>query len=120
MGWRIVAIVGTRNMTKRQEREVSKLVYSLHHLDDVVISGGAAGVDKWAVLVAKSRGMTYEVYEPDYEADGKAAPLVRNREIAERCTELHAFPGPESRGTWHVVGLAKKLGRKVVIHKEGA
>lgn len=118
---RVVAIVGTRTPTRRQLGEVRGFIEALKRSGDeiVVISGGADGIDQHAARVARGLGLPFEEYLPN-RRDGKAAPLIRNQQIAERCTELHAFPGPESRGTWHVHGIAKRLGRTVVVHREGA
>lgn len=115
---RVVAIVGTRRPEPWMRAAVMALVRGLP-AETVVVTGGAYGVDWIAERLAREQGLAVEVFYPDYDAHGDRAPLVRNRRIAERCTELHAFPAFGSRGTWHAVGEARKLGRAVVVHREG-
>lgn len=86
----------------------------------VVVSGGAAGVDTAARDSARARGLEVVEHVPDYAAHGKRAPLVRNAAIVDDCDELHAFPAPWSRGTWHAVRLAKAAGKMVTVHEVGA
>lgn len=142
-----VGIVGCRPPDEREEGwvalyarihdDVCRFVASLPR-DAVVVSGGASGVDTiavkaWAVQLGYplherkhplARGWTdiyldtrVAIHEPNYRLHGKAATLKRNELIARDCDELHAWPAPWSRGTWHTVRLARELGKPVTIHE---
>ncbi len=64
-----------------------------------IAHGGAVGVDRCAALASHLRG---ERYLPNYERDGRAAPMIRNSYVTT--TELFcAWPAPWSRGTWDAV-----------------
>ncbi len=54
---------------------------------------------------------------PDYDKYGPVrAPLARNLLIVDYCDELHAWPAPWSRGTWHSVNEARKAEKPTHIH----
>lgn len=109
-----LAIVGSRKFKNLElvERFVNELP------DDVVIiSGGAEGVDTVAVEAARARGLPEPiVIRPDYKKHPpKAAPHIRNGEIAKACAHMVAFWDGASRGTVNAVEKAKRLGRTTKI-----
>ena len=79
----------------------------------MIVSGGAKGADYYAYNYAVKTGITFVCHPPlrqdllDYGFSRSAKR--RNLRIVEHCDMLIAFPTEESRGTWHSVGLAKKL-----------
>lgn len=121
-----IAIVGTRppkhNATMEQHdayRAIESLVVreikSLPR-DAIVVSGKARGVDQFAALVAIRCGLRVEEIPPDYDRyPPREAPLKRDIEIADLCDEMRAFPGQDSRGTWHACGAAYRLGKIVTV-----
>lgn len=124
---RRVAIVGCRppagmaserdvDIFKSILRDVREFVRDLPY-DAVVISGGADGVDTVAIAVATDQCHRWTEYLPDYKKHGSRAPLVRNQFIVNDCDELHAWPAPWSRGTWHTVRLAREAGKPVTVHE---
>lgn len=68
-----------------------------------IISGGAEGVDTLAKKAAKELGIRYTCIYPNYKKYGKAAPIIRNREIAERADIVFAFWNGYSKGTRYVL-----------------
>lgn len=75
----------------------------------VVIHGGARGADSLAHEWAISRGIPPAVFPALWSEHGKAAGMIRNRQmLAERPSLVIAFPG--GRGTANMVGIAKKAG----------
>lgn len=68
-----------------------------------IISGGASGVDSLAKKAAEEFGIRFTCITPDYKRFGRAAPLVRNREIADRADCVLAFWNGFSRGTRYVI-----------------
>ncbi|MGD9726562.1 MAG: DUF2493 domain-containing protein [Nitrospira sp.] len=108
-----VAIVGSRSWTNWQI--VRDYVYSLNP-DDVVVSGGARGVDEWAEIYARERGLDTLIFYPDYAQYGsKLAPLVRNTEIASACDRMVAFWDGVSNGTNDAVAKTRRLGKPVHV-----
>jgi len=111
---RRIAIVGSRKFPNQQQ--VIDYVNQLP-LDVMVVSGGAAGVDRWAVAAANQRGIDTKIYLPDWEKEGKQAGLNRNTTIVNDCDELVAFWDGASNGTRDSIDKARAAGKQVVIIK---
>ena len=97
-----VAVIGSReidniNLEKHLPEECTEIV-----------SGGARGVDSLAARYARLHGIALTEFLPDYEAYGKAAPIIRNREIVNYSDKVIAFWDGESRGTLFVIDYCKK------------
>jgi hypothetical protein len=112
---RRIAIVGSRDF--KQPHKVRQLLDSLPD-ETIVISGGARGVDSWAVERARERGLAVEVFEPDWKTWGRSAGYKRNVTIVSNADVIVAFWNG-SRGTQHTVGLARKVRKPVVTYIEG-
>jgi hypothetical protein len=110
-----VAIVGSRNYQHLQR--ITDYVNALP-VDTVIISGGASGVDKTAEWGAKLRKMTIQIFPADWDAHGKAAGPIRNKQIVESADRLVAFWTGESKGTRNSIDLATARGIEVVIFKD--
>lgn len=102
-----VAIVGSRDYPDRAQ--VESYVATLP-LDTVVISGGARGVDTWAVDAACIRGLATRVFHADWSRWGRSAGVMRNKTIVESCDRLVAFHYRASRGTAHAIAYARSIG----------
>ena len=92
-----VAIVGTSmDLTENEERDVRQMIalilQSRYGKSDTVISGGAKGVDTFAIEIAKGLGMPTKIYPP--EKPEKRYYFKRNAIIAKECDELHCFSIP--------------------------
>jgi len=71
-----------------------------------IVSGGANGVDKMGVFMAKDRGHTTTVFPADWDRLGKSAGYARNVTIVENSDMVVAIMDPGSKGTRHTVHLA--------------
>jgi hypothetical protein len=71
-----------------------------------VVSGGARGVDSWAVDFARARGLHFEEYPADWDRYGKSAGYHRNRDLVDKADFVVAFWDGVSRGTFHTIQLA--------------
>ncbi len=89
----------------------------------IVVHGGARGADRMAGGVAVSMGLPVEIHEPLWKEEGRAAGYRRNERMLDlpNIREVHAFrvakPG-ESRGTDHMVGIAREAGVALVVYGE--
>lgn len=108
-----VAIVGSRKYPDEREVRVFVALLALEDPELVVISGGAKGVDTWAESEAQRCGVPIELYLPHW-AMGKAAGLMRNREIAQVCDRMVAFWDGTSTGTKHAIFVASSEFKKPV------
>ena len=74
----------------------------------IIVSGTANGADKLGEKYAQEKGFTIERHPAKWEELGKKAGYVRNKEMAEVSHALIAFWDNKSRGTKHMIDLAKK------------
>lgn len=92
--------VGSRRRTDRQA--VIDAVNGLP-AGSVVVSGGAAGPDTWAVDAAKARGLETSVLLPDLDGvssrhDATKRYYARNQRIADDSDAIVAFVAPDRKG----------------------
>ena len=99
-----IAIVGSRKIT------VSNIDEYISECDEIV-SGGAVGVDSCAAEYAKEKGIKLTVFLPQYERYGRAAPIIRNKEIVDYADKIVAFWDGSSKGTLSVIKYAEKTGK---------
>lgn len=104
-----LAIVGSRLL------EINDLENYIPENVTEIVSGGAKGIDTCAKSYAMSHGITYKEFLPEYSKYGKAAPIVRNREIAEYVDAALAFWDGKSKGTKNVISLFRKLDKDITI-----
>lgn len=107
-----VAIIGSRDWTDR--KAVAWFVDSLP-VYTIIVSGGARGVDGFAEIAARARGMRVVIYPADWQKHGKRAGFLRNATIVENCDRVVAFWDGESRGTKSTIDLARKAGKPVEV-----
>ena len=74
----------------------------------VIVSGAARGADTLGERYAHERGYSIEQYPADWEHAGKAAGFIRNAQMASVADALIAFWDGQSRGTAHMIELARK------------
>lgn len=113
-----LGIVGSRNPgVSYQEWENMLLAKIDPSKVEMVISGGAKGVDTYAKLFAGRHHIPYMEFAPQYSTYGKYATLKRNTQIVKEASVVVAFPTSESRGTLHSIREAERLHRKLIIVK---
>ena len=103
-----IAIVGSRKIC---DVDITDYVYGA----DEIVSGGAVGVDSCAAEYAQRNGLKLTEFLPQYERYGRAAPIMRNREIVDYSDKIIAFWDGESKGTLSVIKYAEKTGKECVV-----
>lgn len=96
-----IAIIGSRSI---QSISLSEYVTA----EDEIVSGGAVGVDRCAAEYARSHGLKLTEFLPQYSRYGRAAPIMRNKEIVNYADKVIVFWDGRSRGTLSVISLVKK------------
>jgi hypothetical protein len=84
----------------------------------IVVHGGAVGVDTIAHRWCKTHGRVAVVFFPNYhDYDGHEAPKKRNLQMLDLYPKapVLAFPFPDSRGTRHVIAEAHRRGMAVEV-----
>ena len=97
-----IAVIGSRKIT-----DVPIQKYIGAEVEEIV-SGGADGVDTCAAEYARANGLRLTVILPEYEKYGRAAPIVRNKQIVDRADRVVAFWDGRSKGTMSVIKYAEK------------
>ena len=82
---------------------------------DMIISGGAIGVDTLARQFAEQNNIPIIEFLPEYPKYGRKAPLMRNIQIVENCDFVIAFWDGKSSGTKFTIDYAKKIGKSFKI-----
>lgn len=80
-----------------------------------IVSGTASGADKLGERYADDHGYIIKQFTADWAAFGKNAGYKRNAKMAEYADALIAFWDGKSRGTKHMIDLAKRENLKVQI-----
>lgn len=111
-----LGIVGSRNPGVSYQ-EWEKLLLEKINLSEVelVISGGAKGVDTFAKLFAGRHRIPYMEFAPQYSKYGKYATLKRNTQIVTEANTVVAFPTADSKGTLHSMREAERLKRRLIV-----
>ncbi len=82
-----------------------------------VVSGGARGGDFIGEQYANDCHIPIRRFLADWEQFGESAGYKRNVEMAEYADALVAFWDGKSRGTAHMIAIAREKGLKVRIVK---
>ena len=83
----------------------------------VFISGKAKGADSLGEKYAKEWGAQVLEFPADWNKYGKRAGPIRNQQILDegKPTLVIAFPTKNSRGTWHMIKIAKDAGVETIV-----
>lgn len=109
-----LVIAGGRNFVDYELlKRTVKRNYDLEDLE--IVSGAARGADKLGERFAEENGIPVKRFPADWNGKGKAAGYIRNAEMAEYADALLAFWDGESKGTNHMINLAKKNSLRVSV-----
>lgn len=82
---------------------------------DLIISGGAKGIDTLAEQFAAHHGIATEIYRPRYDLYGRAAPLKRNETMVDRADQVLVVWDGTSSGSKYTMEYAKKKGKPLYV-----
>ena len=110
-----VAVVGSRSRTDKEY--IHKKLDELHSEKpiELIVSGGARGVDLIAEEWADLNKIPKKIFIPDWDKYGKKAGFLRNIEIVNHADVVYSFWDGESRGTLSSMNLAKKNNKKLIV-----
>jgi len=109
-----VIIAGSRSITDGDE--VEKAIAESGFPITRLITGGARGVDRVAIAIARSRGIPVSVFHANWDRYGKRAGFIRNAQMAKYADGLIAVWDGHSRGTRHMIETARRCGLQVYVH----
>lgn len=111
----IIAVSGSRTIV---EYKVIKEVLDLVHAEfpvTLLLHGGAKGVDLLACQWAKASAIASLEYKADWDKHGKAAGVIRSREMIDGADILVAVWDGRSNGTKHAIDYAQRTHKHTVI-----
>ena len=89
--------------------EIRDIILDENLADDLlIVSGAARGADKLGEEWARKNHVGIKQFPADWDRYGKSAGYKRNKEMAEYGDALLAFWDGKSRGTGHMINLAKE------------
>jgi hypothetical protein len=110
-----VIIAGGRDFNDYDKlRDVCDIAFN-NHTDIEIVSGLAKGADLLGERYAIERGHQVKRFPADWDKYGKGAGYRRNVEMADYAGALLAFWDGSSRGTLHMINIAKDRGLKVKV-----
>lgn len=113
-------IAGSRGITSQAVVETAIRASGWRDKITVVVSGTARGVDAEGEAWADRNARDVVRYPADWEMHGRAAGLIRNREMAKNADALIAVWDGESRGTKNMIYEARERGLEVYVYRVSA
>jgi hypothetical protein len=110
-----VIVAGSRGITSYEA--VAQAIETSGITITEVISGGARGVDTLGEEWGRNNGVPFRRFPAQWERYGKSAGYRRNEVMAREAEALIAIWDGESRGTKHMIDLAKKAGLVVYVQE---
>jgi len=113
-------IAGSRTITDGLwvSSELDRLTHGGRDIE-AVLSGGARGVDRLGEAWAVGHDIPVEVFLADWDRYGRSAGYRRNELMAAHADALAAFWDGTSRGTKHMIEIARKQGLAVRVIRRG-
>lgn len=114
-----IAVVGSREF--KDLEFIDSVLDGLFEHDNILVSGGSNGVDKYAENFVKTLHFyEYEpiIFKPDWDKYGKRAGSIRNQKIVDESDIIIAFWNGEveKSGTWITIQMAIKSGKPLDIY----
>lgn len=101
-------IVGSRTITDFNLSDV------IPKDTNMIISGGATGIDTLAEQYADEHGIEKLIIRPEYERFGRVAPIKRNEKMVDLADVVLAIWDGESRGTRYTLHYTHKKGKRII------
>jgi hypothetical protein len=110
-----VIICGTRTFSDYNLLKTKCDHYLSNKSEVTVISGCAKGADTLGEQYAIEKGFNILKYPADWEQFGKSAGYKRNQQMAEMTDGVIAFWDGQSKGTQHMINIAKEKNIRVIV-----
>ena len=82
---------------------------------ELIISGGAQGIDTLAERYADAHRLSKLILRPQYHLYGRMAPIKRNERMVEMADAVLVIWDGTSKGTEHTIAYAEKQGKAVTV-----
>ena len=109
-----VIIAGSRSLSPTPE-EITRFLEKVNVTPTEVVSGGARGVDRAGEVFADTEWLPIKLFPALWDEYGKSAGYRRNVEMAKYADVLVCYWDGKSRGSKHMIDIAKKEGLEVYV-----
>ena len=103
------------NFANKYLLKIDKILSNIPENEIEMVTGCAKGADQIPYYFKTWHGYPLKEFPANWSKYGKSAGYIRNKEMAEYADALIAFWDGKSKGTKHMIGLAKKYNLKVRI-----
>lgn len=110
-----VIVAGSRGFDDYELLQDRLDFYLVYQSDVEIVSGTARGADQLGERYAFERGYAVKQFPADWDTYGKSAGYRRNAEMAEYADAAIIFWDGKSRGSKHMIDLAKAKGLRVRV-----
>ncbi len=110
-----IGIVGNR--TGWNYERIKEVLDKHVNDNDILISGGAEGVDSFAQQYAKEKGLEFRIIYPNFKLPSPKRYFDRNTKITFKSDMLIAFDKKQHSGTLNTINTAKRQNKAVIIIK---
>jgi len=110
-----VIIAGSRTFNDYESLKAELNILIQHSKVEEVVSGTAYGADKLGGKWAKEYGFKIKKFPANWDLYGKSAGFRRNEAMAKYATHCVVFWDGVSKGSKHMIELAKKYNLKLKI-----
>ena len=82
---------------------------------DLIIAGGASGIDNIAEIFADKHNISKLILRPQYQRYKKAAPLKRNEQMVDIADSVLVIWDGKSKGALYTINYARKKNKEIKI-----
>ena len=102
---------------KRLCKILDNLLQNTKKEDIQIVCGGARGADDLGRDYGEDRDIDVKIFEADWDKYGRSAGYKRNVEMAKYSTHCVLFWDGVSKGTKHMLDLAKQYGLELRVYR---
>lgn len=116
-----VVIAGSRSLHHKHQAHMEQLRAMCDEFEDehgvitMIVSGKATGPDKLGEAYAAEKQILIKEFPANWDMQGRAAGIIRNKEMAEFADAAIIMWDGESKGTKHMMDCMKKLNKPYLI-----
>lgn len=110
-----IIIAGSRGFDNYQllKYKVDKILTNVDQIE--IVSGGAKGADLLGEKYAQENNYTLTQIPAEWDYYGKKAGYIRNQQMADYADGCICFWDGKSKGTKHMIDIAKEKGLKLRV-----
>jgi hypothetical protein len=104
-------VAGSRGFWSQDlmDRTLDNLLQNKQPDEIEIVSGGARGADRSAIVYAHNRGYKLTVMNAEWNKHGRSAGYKRNQQMAAYADACVVFWDEKSRGSKHMIDIAKSI-----------